>query len=243
MCGRFALTSPPDALREIVDFVMPSPAGAPGSNWPPRYNIAPSQPVAIIAGGAQPQLALVQWGLVPSWVRADALKSHRQKPQINARAETIAEKPSFRDAFKRRRCLIPANGYYEWKRPEGQPYLIHRPNCAPFFMAGIWEHWQGADGSEIESCAIVTCAANDALGAIHHRMPVTIEAADAPSWLQTDERDRHSLMPLLQAAPEDAFAARPVGRRVNKVGEDGVELWEEVTPNLAASKPDQLDLF
>ena len=100
MCGRFALTSPPDALREIVDFVMPSHAAAPGSNWPPRYNIAPSQPIAIITGRAQPTLALVQWGLVPSWVRADALKTHRQKPQINARAETIAEKPSFRDAFK-----------------------------------------------------------------------------------------------------------------------------------------------
>ena len=110
-------------------------------------------------------------------------------------------------------------------------------------MAGIWEHWQGADGSEIESCAIVTCAANDALGDIHHRMPVMIEPADARRWLQSDERDRHSLMPLLQAAPENAFAARPVGRRVNKVSEDGAELWEEVTPNLAAAKPDQLDLF
>jgi len=243
MCGRFALTSPPDALRALVDFVMPPQAGVAGGNWPPRYNIAPSQPVPIITGGATPQMALVQWGLVPPWVRPERLKSQSQKPQINARAETIAEKPSFRDAFKRRRCLIPANGYYEWKRPEGQPYLIHRPDTAPFFMAGIWEHWQGADGSEIESCAIVTCAANDRLEAIHHRMPVTIKPADAQYWLQADERDRQSLMPLMQAAPGDAFEARPIARRVNKVSEDGAELWEQVTPTAAMQKPDQLDLF
>ena len=168
MCGRFALNSPPQALRELVDFSNLL-------NFPPRYNIAPSQPVQILRATPQTEMAMAQWGLVAPWLKPEQLKDKSNRPQINARAETVMEKPSFKNAFKRRRCLIPADVFYEWDRKTGQPYLIRRRDGQPFLMGGLWEIWNGADGSEIESCAIITVAANDTLSHFHHRMPSMIE--------------------------------------------------------------------
>lgn len=233
MCGRFALATPPEALRQLVDFSN-------RMNFPARFNIAPSQPVTILRAAPQNELALVRWGLVPPWLKVEQVQDKSARPQINARAETIAEKPSFKNAFRRRRCLIPADAIYEWDRKIGQPYRIYRQDGQPFFMAGIWEIWSGADGSEIESCAIITTAANDRLSEIHHRMPAIIDPHSAEAWLQTGETKSDDLHRLLGDAPQRDFVATPISKRVNKVSENDIELWVEhrITP-----PPKQMDLF
>ena len=233
MCGRFALATPPEALRQLVDFSN-------RINFPARYNIAPTQPVSILRADPQNEMALVSWGLVPPWLKPEQVQDKSARPQINARAETITEKPSFKNAFRRRRCLIPADAIYEWDRKIGQPYRIHRQDGAPFFMAGIWEIWTGADGSEIESCAIITTAANDRLSAIHHRMPSIINAPHVEDWLTKAETQADTLLPLLGDAPQVDFTATPISKRVNKVSADDADLWAEhrITP-----PPKQMDLF
>ena len=233
MCGRFALATPPEALRQLVDFSN-------RVNFPARYNIAPTQPVSIIRAAPQCEMALVSWGLVAPWLKPEQVGDKSARPQINARAETITEKPSFKNAFRRRRCLIPADAIYEWDRKIGQPYRIHRTDGAPFMMAGIWEIWNGADGSEIESCAIITTAANDTLSAVHHRMPAIINGAHAEDWLTQAETQADTLLPLLGDAPQVDFTATPISKRVNKVSEDDADLWVEyrITP-----PPRQMDLF
>ena len=150
------------------------------------------------------------------------------------------EKPSFKNAFKRRRCLIPADAIYEWDRSIGQPYRIHRADAQPFFMAGIWEIWTGGDGSEIESCAIITTAANNTLSAVHHRMPAMISTAQAEEWLHVAETKADTLLPLLGDALQNEMLATPISKRVNKVAEDDAALWEEhrITPPAK-----QMDLF
>jgi putative SOS response-associated peptidase YedK len=233
MCGRFALATPPEALRQLVDFSN-------RVNFPARYNIAPTQPVSVIRATPEQEMALVSWGLVAPWLKPEQVGDKSARPQINARAETITEKPSFKNAFRRRRCLIPADAIYEWDRKIGQPYRIHRADNTPFFMAGIWEIWTGADGSEIESCAIITTAANDVLSAVHHRMPALIDAAHAADWLHVAETRAETLLPLLGNAPQSAMLATPISKRVNKVSEDDADLWEEhrITPPAK-----QMDLF
>ena len=233
MCGRFALATPPEALRQLVDFSN-------RINFPARYNIAPTQPVSIIRAAPQREMALTSWGLVAPWLKPAQVEDKSSRPQINARAETITEKSSFKNAFRRRRCLIPADAIYEWDRKIGQPYRIHRQDGAPFFMAGIWEIWSGADGSEIESCAIITTAANDTLAAVHHRMPAIITGPHVEDWLTEAETKADTLLPLLGDAPQVDFTATPISKRVNKVSEDDAVLWEEhrITP-----PPKQMDLF
>ena len=233
MCGRFALVTPPESLRQLVDFSN-------RINFPARYNIAPTQPVCIVRAHPKNEMALVSWGLVPPWLKPEQVQDKSARPQINARAETITEKPSFKNAFRRRRCLIAADAIYEWDRKIGQPYRIHRQDGTPFFMAGIWEIWTGADGSEIESCAIITTAANDTLSAIHHRMPAIINAPHVEDWLTKAETQADTLLPLLGDAPQVAFTATPISKRVNKVSEDDADLWAEhrITP-----PPKQMDLF
>lgn len=233
MCGRFALVTAPEDLRQMVDFSN-------RINFPARYNIAPTQPVSIIRAVPGREMALVQWGLVAPWLKPEQVMDKSARPQINARSETITEKPSFKNAYRRRRCLIPTDGIYEWDRSIGQPYRIYRSDGQPFFMAGIWEIWTGADGSEIESCAIITTAANDRLSAIHHRMPAVIAPERAEPWLTTPETEAEKLLPLLGPAAEDDFTATPISKRVNKVSEDDAELWEahEIVPPAK-----QMDLF
>ena len=233
MCGRYALVTPPDALRALVDFSN-------RMNFPARYNIAPTQPVSIIRAVPQNQMALVSWGLVAPWLKPEQVHDKSARPQINARAETITEKPSFKNAFRRRRCLVPADAIYEWDRSVGQPYRIHHLDDRPFFMAGIWEIWNGADGSEIESCAIITTAANDALSEIHHRMPAIIAPQQAADWLNTPETQADDLLPLLGDAPQTELRATPISKRVNKVREDDADLWAE---HRIQPPPKQMDLF
>lgn len=233
MCGRFALTSPPEALRQLVDFSNLM-------NFPPRYNIAPSQGVHILRATPQVEMGLVQWGLVPPWLKPEQLQDKSARPQINARGETVMEKPSFQNAFKRRRCLIPANVFYEWDRKTGQPYLLRRRDHQAFFMGGLWEIWSGADGSEIESCAVITVEANATLSHFHHRMPTMILPSQADEWLHCAETKAASLLPLLKPAPAEDFEALPISKRVNKVAHDDEDLWQERRVTVA---PSQLDLF
>ena len=238
MCGRYALNQTPQQMQELFDFTdLP--------NFPPRYNIAPTQPVPIvrIVQGRR-RFALVRWGLVPSWAK----EFPKGAPLINARGETIKEKPSFRGGFRHRRCLMPADGFYEWRRGEGppQPFMVRRKDRAPFAMAAIWEDWMGVDGSEVETCAIVTTSANDTLKPIHHRMPVILDPEDWKAWLDTDDTLVRDAAQLLKPAPDDLLEAFPVSPDVNKVANDEPHLMdpaEPIPPRPAPPEKPQLDLF
>lgn len=212
MCGRYSITMPPEAMRELFEY-------SEQPNFPPRYNIAPTQAVPVVRfdNGAR-HFVLVRWGLVPSWAKEISPSS----PMINARSETVFEKPSFRSAVRRRRCLFPVDAFYEWHRSGSrkQPFLIRRADARPFAMGGIWEHWIGADGSELESAAIITTAANATLAPIHHRMPVIIERSNFERWLTTPETDAESLSSLMGPASEDLLEAFEISDRVNKVAND-----------------------
>lgn len=197
MCSIYSFKRSAEETRSLLDYLE-------RPDFPPRPFITPGSPIAIIRQemGAR-HFALVRWGLVPAWVKE--IKPGR--PLTNARAEGILEKPSFRNAMKRRRCLVPADGFYEWSGDipgRKQAWRFQRGDGGLFAFAGLWEHWMGADGSEIESAAIVTTAANAAVGRIHSRMPVAIAPANFETWL-TGELD--DAAPLLRAAPDDFFTA------------------------------------
>src|SRR5438445_3603892 len=165
MCGRYTLKTPVERLSELFQFPEIIPLK-------PRYNIAPSQPVAVVRlvpDDGERKLAMLRWGLLPRWAK-DPTKGAQP---INAKAETAAEKPMFRDAFKRRRCLVPADGFYEWKQEGGrkQPVYIHMKDGEPFAIAGLCEHWEGQDGQVIASCALLTTEPNDLLAPVHNRRP------------------------------------------------------------------------
>lgn len=211
-------------------------------NFPPRYNIAPTQPVPVVRlEGAERRFQLLRWGLIPSWSKAPPASL-----LINARAETLAEKPSFRGAFRHHRALMPADGFYEWQTAGAggkQPYLIRRRDGAPFAMASVSDIWMGADGSEVDSCAVVTTAANATLAPIHHRMPAILAERDWARWLDpaTPERD---LLALLRPSPESLLEAIPVSDRVNKVAHDDPDLIQPVAiPRRQPETPGQMDLF
>ena len=223
MCGRYSLIAEANELQlfDLLDLDE--------RLVPPRYNIAPTQPIVVVREGDNGrELVPMRWGLLPSWV-----KDPDDFPLlINARTEGIAEKPSFRAAFKRRRCLVPASGFYEWQAAGGktkQPYWIRPENGGLIAFAGLWETWIGADGSEIDTAAIVTREANAALQPIHHRMPVLIEPADFALWLSQDADPKAAEM-LLTAAPDERLSAVPVTTRVNRVVNDDASLWETVDP-------------
>jgi len=251
MCGRYTITTPPDAMRVLFAFEEQP-------NFPPRHNIAPTQPVPIVfRDGGKRRFMLVRWGLIPSWVKAfpgevDAgspsgnATKQRKAPQsllINARAETIAEKPSFRGPFRHRRALMPADGFYEWKgqgKGPKQPWLIRRVakngERAPFAMAALWETWATAEGSEIDSGAIVTCEANETLAPIHHRMPVILDEKDWDAWLDPATPLKEA-QALLRPAPDDLLDATPVSTRINRVANDDATLLEPATIEPEPEKP------
>lgn len=215
MCGRFALTLPPAAVRAYFGYPEQP-------NFPPRYNIAPTQPVAVVHHWeGQRRFALMRWGFLPGFV-----KDAKDFPLIlNARAEGIADKPSFRAAIRRRRCLLPADGFYEWRR-EGrakQPYLIRRPDRGLMAFAGLWETWNAADGSEVDTVCIITCAANGVMAAVHDRMPVILAPADHGRWLDPASEGKE-ILPLLGPAPDELLELVPVSPRVNKAQNEGAEL-------------------
>ena len=227
MCGRFSLTSPIEAMRHVFGFDELPNLGA-------RYNIAPTQDVTVIRSdtdGAR-ELVMMRWGLVPSWAKEIGNKA----PLINARGETVAEKPAFRSAFAKRRCLIPADGFYEWKASgtgTKQPYRIALPNNELFAFAGIRELWQSSEGASIESCAIITTAASPQITSIHHRMPVILTAETCDAWLVERNQD------LIVSYDRD-IRAYPVGTAVNKVVNDEPALWDEVKLD---RKGEQMKLF
>lgn len=220
MCGRFTLTADLDAIQLAFNLATLPTAFA------PRYNIAPSQPVAIITNEAPTTLSFHTWGLLPSWAKDPALANKL----INARSETVHEKPSFRAAFKRRRCLIPADGFFEWKR-DGKtktPMFIHMKGRPVFALAGLWEIWNSPQGDEIRSCTILTTEANDFMKPIHDRMPVILDPADYAEWLAPGDVPALALHALMRPFDSDKMAAYAVSQLVNRPGNDMPQVIEPV---------------
>jgi len=209
MCGRFTLFE--------ADKILSKEFGVSGiPTLSPRYNIAPSQSVATVRAtpaGSGREIALLRWGLIPSWSKDPAIGNRL----INARAETAREKPSFCNAFKRHRCLIPSSGFYEWLRWERgkQPYFVRMRDSHPFAFAGLWDRWESPDEGAVETCAILTTAANDVLAPIHDRMPVILPPIEYARWLDPSLKDTDSLAPLLVPFPAEDMVAFPVNPRVN----------------------------
>jgi len=217
MCGRFTLIAGGEPIAEQFQLeAVPALI--------PRYNIAPSQPVAVIrqpVPGGPRELAWVRWGLIPSWA-TDLGISNRL---INARSETVAEKPSFRAAVRQRRCLVLADGFFEWQTHSRrkQPFLFRRRDGRPFGVAGLWERWLGPDEKVIESCTLLTTEANELVRPIHDRMPVLLDAADYARWLDPDQKQPASLLPLYRPCPAADLVAAEVSPRVNDPRYDGPE--------------------
>lgn len=220
MCARYSLTSPPEAVRAFFD----APAV---DDFPPRYNIAPSQPVLIARNDIKgsPELQLVRWGLIPSWVKDPATL---RSLLINARAETAAGKPAFRGALRHRRCLVPTTGFYEWsgKRGARQPHLIRLNDQQLFALAGLWESWLGADGSEIETMAILTTAPNAEMARLHDRMPVVIEPENFDRWLDCRPGTAEGILDLLKPIADGRLTVTAVNPQLNDPRAEGPKLQE-----------------
>jgi putative SOS response-associated peptidase YedK len=220
MCGRFTLHASPEEVAAHFD-LEEAPVLV------PRYNIAPTQPVGIVRLDAQGQRewALVHWGLIPSWSKDPNIGAR----MINARGETVAEKPSFRAAMKRRRCLVPADGFYEWKQTgrEKQPHYIRLRAGGLFAFAGLWEMWSSPDGSELDSCTIITTTPNDLMSDLHNRMPVILQPDDFAQWLgsgkDADGREVDQLQHLLRPLDEGLLEAVPVSKYVNSPSHEGAD--------------------
>jgi putative SOS response-associated peptidase YedK len=207
MCGRYTLRTPIDVLAEGFE-IQEYP-----SSITPNYNVAPTQEVAaVVEEDEMRKLEMFHWGLIPSWAKDPSIGNK----MVNARAETVSEKPSFRSAFKKRRCLILADGFYEWQKTDDgkQPYHIKMQDDSPFAFAGLWEIWK--DDEEIRSCTIITTAANDLMSEIHHRMPVILPPDDYDMWLDPDFDEKEPLTSLLKPYSSDKMEAYIVSRRVNK---------------------------
>ena len=217
MCGRYSLKTPADTLAEHFQLTKPP-------SLSPRFNIAPSQPIAIVrihAPQENRECVLTRWGLIPSWANDPSLGNR----MINARAETVAEKPAFRGPLAHSRCLVPADGYYEWQR-EGrmgqrkQPFYIRLRDGRLFAFAGLWERWAGPDGEAIESCAILTTEPNESLKEIHDRMPLILDPKEYDQWLDPAVRQAQLLQPLFRPYPPEEMTAYPVSLRVNDPSHD-----------------------
>ena len=219
MCGRFTLTLDPGELQELLEL------GPFVHIVQPRYNIAPSQPIPIVKDSQKREVELYRWGLVPSWAD-DPKIGYRM---INARSETAHEKPSFRAAFKRRRCLILADGFFEWhaeqKGAQKTPYLFKLKNDNPFTFAGLYEHWQAPEGGELHTCTILTCPPNDLVKDYHNRMPVMLGDETRWAWLEEDQ-DENVLLDLLTPYPAEEMKCYPVSRAVNSPENDRPEVLE-----------------
>jgi putative SOS response-associated peptidase YedK len=259
MCGRFTLQTPVPDLVEIfeIDRVHAAPPG-------PRFNIAPTDPVAVVRRGSdgERELDALRWGLIPSWTRP----AQQLPTLINARSESLDERPAFQEPTRSRRCLVLADGFYEWRTEGGrrQPYLVRARQGMPFAFAGLWDRWSGGDGDPIESCTIVTTDANDLLRPVHERMPVIIAAPDVSLWLDPEVRLYAELKPLLEPAPSESVEITPVNPRVNRIQNDDdacieplgatirtAEQWAERAalisadppPGSSTAPPDQLELL
>jgi putative SOS response-associated peptidase YedK len=216
MCGRFTLTA--DAL----EFQRELELGDIGFDWTQRYNVAPTQQVAVVIDSQMRSVVKAKWGLVPFWAKDESIGTQL----INARSETLQIKPAFRNAFSRRRCLILADGFYEWKKDKLKksgsiPYFFHLNGRKPFAFAGLWELWKSSDGQDIRTCTIITCAANELVKPIHERMPVILSTPDCWKWL--DSQLVGDLLSLLKPYPEEKMSTFPVSRLVNRAEIDRPE--------------------
>jgi putative SOS response-associated peptidase YedK len=247
MCGRFSLTATPQEVAEALGLDELE-------GFPPRYNIAPTQPILVAVNGPAGNRTgvLVRWGLVPAWVK----EPRDFTLLLNARCETASEKPAFRNAMRHRRVLVPASGFYEWKRhadpkAKKQAYWIRPANGGIVTFGGLMETWHSADGSEIDSGAILTTGSNASIGAIHDRMPVVIKPQDRERWLDCKTQEPRQVADLLKPVEDGYFEAIPVGDLVNKVDNAGPEIQRRVEAvpaaevKVADAKPGdaQLDLF
>jgi putative SOS response-associated peptidase YedK len=209
MCGRFTLTSNPEQLQESFPGILIT------HEVSPRYNIAPSQPIAVIPNSDQTRLDYYTWGLVPHWAKDPSIGSRL----INARSETLDEKPAFRTAYRRRRCLILADGFFEWMSTPGTrsktPMLIKLKSGNPFAFAGLWEVWNSPDGSTLKTCCIITTQPNSLMAPIHNRMPVILPSEAYTLWLDPLEISPSKVNPLLVPYNPDEMIAFPVSREVN----------------------------
>ena len=256
MCGRYALLAERARMEEFLAVTLDEQAAP-----PPRYNIAPTQPILVVGAGEgqkpgsnmpDRRAVLVRWGFIPGWV-----KDPRDFPLlINARSETAAEKASFRAAMRHRRILVPASGFYEWHRPakesggKAQAYWIRPRRDDIVAFAGLMETWSSADGSEMDTAAILTTSANAAIAPIHDRMPVVIRQDDFSRWLDCKRQEPRDVAGLLRPVEDDFFEAVPVSDLVNKVSNSGPEIQARVTPVIAPEparrkRPDegQMTLF
>lgn len=216
MCGRYTLTSSPEALRALFRY-------AEQPNFPPRYNMAPTQPIPVVCFiNGQRKFALMRWGLLPSWVKDPKAFSLI----VNARGEGVIDKPAFRAAMKRRRCLVPADGFYEWQAAGArkQPYFIHAKSGEPLAFAGLWETWTGPNGEELDTVAIVTTGANRTVRPLHDRMPVIVPKDAFDLWLDADRVDARTAAALIAPAPDTLLAVYPVSTDVNRVANDDAHL-------------------
>ena len=217
MCGRYVISSTPPAIKAYFGY-------AEQPNFPPRYNVAPTQPIPIVRpNDGKRQFVLMRWGLIPAWV-----KDPKAFPLlINARAESVIDKPAYRAAMRRRRCLVPADGFYEWREVGGrrQAYFARRKKPGePLAFAGLWDTWTGPNGEELDTAAIVTTDANRTLAAIHPRMPVILPPEAFDLWLDCAKVDAKTAAALLAAPPEDLLEAYEVSPAVNRVANDSEAL-------------------
>ncbi|MBW6514592.1 MAG: SOS response-associated peptidase [Candidatus Syntrophosphaera sp.] len=216
MCGRFAQVIKHDRLQKLEKELLLSQKA---EQIELNYNVAPTQTVAaVLSQDVGRYFGTFRWGLIPSWSR-DIPKFNL----INVRSETITEKPSFRGGLQRRRCLVPANGFYEWRQSDKQPFFIHDAGDDLLYLAGIYDAWFGPDGSFIPSLGIITTEANAAMQSLHQRMPVLLFGSDRLDWLDHTLTDALDFVPLLKPAPDEAIALQPVSRFVNKVGNNSEE--------------------
>jgi len=244
MCARYVITSTPAVIRALFGYDEQP-------NFPPRYNVAPSQPIPIVrlADGRR-QLALMRWGLIPAWVK----DPKKFSLPVNARGESVLEKPAFRNAMRRRRCLIPADGFYDWRdgTPRRPYYVRPKTPGQPMALAGLWETWTGPHGEEVDTAAIITTRANQTLAAVHDRMPVIVPPEAFNLWLDCAKVDATTAAALIAPAPEGLLECYEVSTAVNKVANDDPHLIEpasaseETEPVQKQAPPkrdEQLSLF
>jgi len=227
MCGRYAITSAPEAIRKLFGYLEQP-------NFPPRYNVAPTQPIPIVRleQGAR-KFALVRWGLIPGWVE----DPKKFSLVINARSDSVLGKPAFRNAMRYRRCLVPADGFFEWQvvgpGPK-RPFYIRRKDGAPFAFAGLWEVWSGPNGEEMETAAIITTDANKEMAQVHHRAPVIVPPEAFDFWLDTDKVDGKTAAAAIGPAPDGSMEVYEISTAVNRVANDSPALIE---PYRAEAEP------
>jgi putative SOS response-associated peptidase YedK len=223
MCGRFTLQISPEQLAEIFG-LLEIPV------FPARYNIAPTQQVAVIRGNGDRhnRLDFLRWGLIPSWAKDPSIGSR----MINARCETVHEKPAFRHAIKFSRCIVVASGFYEWRAEVNRktPLYVHLKDGSPMCFAGIWDHWKSPEGETIESCAILTTSSNKLIAPLHERMPVILHPEEYPVWLDRELTDPEKLKQLYQPYPAELMEMYPVSQLVNSPRNDLPALIKPIAP-------------